>query len=216
MNIAEKAQRILDSVSSANQIMDSKLRTSYAPGDEVVKILKDKVTVEYNGMQVECSTSLYTLLKYGIIDVNDEELRNYGRIEEKLPEDLRKHFALIKEAIHYNGKSISIAERVLNDDGSEPKRLEEYGPLKNDYFWKRFKVIEDFLIENSLFLYDISNPRNMLVKNHNGRLIPVLFDYKMMGAKFFPLQLDLLFIAGRINKMTRRMQRVRDTYRIAD
>ena len=62
---------------------------------ECVKVLKPKLVKHYGSLKVNFPLYWYTLLKYGVSDLNEFELLNYRRLMKGLPSNASQFFAPI-------------------------------------------------------------------------------------------------------------------------
>jgi hypothetical protein len=198
---------IASSINPANKIGEGKYRDVYQVRGKALKILKPHV----HKFNLEFPTSVYTKLKFGIADFNQYEYHTYRKFIKEIPNKLKDRFAQIYWAGPYNGKSVSLSELVINSNGEVSESLSESGPVYDKNFWDAFNQVESLLLEKRIFLMDI-HAKNIMVKESEGKLAPVLIDYKRVGARTYPLQIWLLSQSRLAEKLKRKFQRLREEY----
>lgn len=197
-----------DYISLENKIGEGTYREVYRAGDKALKILKPHI----HKFNVDFPTSLFTKLEYGIADFNQYEYNTYQRFIKKIPEGLRGRFAKIYSAGCYNGRSASLSELITNENGGISKSLSKFGPVSDKNFWNEIDQLESLLLEKRIFLIDIRK-ENVMVKESEGKLTPVLFDYKRIGARTRPFQPWLrLFPSQLAEKVKIKFQELREEY----
>lgn len=148
-------------------------------------------------------------------DVNAADLRNYQRHFKKIPPHLRENFVRLHRVEGRGRTSVLYAEAVRDYDGTLSQPLEKTGRISNRSFWARYDEMVEWVVHQKIHLFDLTD-KNILVKwKSPTECTPVLIDYKIMGARHFPLQpwLWIPFFAG--NKVRRRAARNVMKYRVS-
>jgi len=188
-------------------------RDVYRYNEFAVKKSKPHVIRKILFVRIRVPSSLYTLLRFAIWDLNDYEYKQYRSIISKTPADLHQCFAKVYEPIKDGKTRYSINQLVTDDDGQVSKTLFEYGGINDKQFWNMVDDLEKLFLDKKIYYLSIG-PHNVCVNQQaDGRLIPVLVDYKRIGVRTFWHQL-LLYIPYFIRlKMRRRFQRMRQHVR---
>jgi hypothetical protein len=207
------AENIEKPINVSEKISEGVYRDVYRYNDYAVKKLKPVVTRKILLVRVRVPSSLYTLLRYAIRDLNEYEYKQYQSIISKTPARLHKCFAKVYEPIKDGKISYSINQLVMDDDERVSKSLAEYGGIDDEQFWNRLDDLEKLFLDKKIYYLGIG-PHNVCVNRQaDGHLLPVLVDYKRIGVRTFWHQL-LLYIPYFIRlKMRRRFQRMRQHFR---
>ncbi len=187
-------------------------RDVYRYTDFAVKKSKPHVVKKALFVNVPVPMSVYSLLRFGIRDLNEYEYNQYQSIISLTPVRLHRCFARVHNQIK-NGKACySINELVMDHDGQVSKTLFEYGKIEDEQFWKTLDDLENVFLDKKIYYLSIG-PHNICVnKQAGGQLVPVLIDYKRIGVRTFWHQL-LLYIPYFIRlKARRRFQRMRKRF----
>jgi hypothetical protein len=166
-----------------------------------IKTLKPARKKRYRFFEVSYPTSLYCLLRFGISNFNRYEEEQYRRLMKKVPEHLECHFAKV---LSCQGDTL-FQELIRDNSGSVSETLEQAINIPANY-WMRLHELMDFLISNDIFLFDIRAYNILVYRQSNEMAIPVLFDYKRIGARTYPLQPWLRFKWWARKKMRRRIK----------
>ena len=181
-------------------------------GRRVGKELKGHREKNYGPIKVRYPMKVYSRLKFGIGDLNKHEFKKYQDFIKKVPRKLRKNFGQI-EGIETRGKKTMLVMRsVKNFDGSLSKSMAETGPVKSKLFWQKIDQIEKFLLEERIpfFNYDINI---MVQQRKNGEAVPVVIDFKRIGARTYPFKPHLLFTKGAMKRVQKLFARLRKNYK---
>lgn len=195
----------------ASKIGEGKYREVFRHGDKVIKLLKPEVVKDYRLFCVNFPISTYTRYRFGIADFNEFEHDVYQGFIARVPVDLRDSFSHIHSVKRVGDRSILVADLVVNDDGSISKPLSNHGCVEQASFWSRLADLEEILVEEQIPLLDI-HAGNIIVKETDEGPVPVLIDFKRCGAQTYPFQLSLCFGSGIVKKMSRKFQRLKETY----
>jgi hypothetical protein len=200
-------------VKKVQRIGEGKYRVVSAFGfDKVAKTLKPARTKRYGFLPVNYSMWLYTPLKFGIRDINAHEQKNYKMILAQDPKGLRSSFAEILAVRKQRGKSVLVMKKVKDFNGETSKSLKETGPVKSRVFWRRIDKIENFFLEKKIPFFNL-NGENILVKKISGsEAIPVIVDYKRIGARTYPFQPHLLIKPIAMQRVKKRFRQIRENY----
>lgn len=202
---------VIDAVTQ--KIGEGRYREVYCIDDEfALKLLKPIVGKNYFGVHVEFPAQLYTSFKFGISDFNRFEYDAYHNFSSRIPSELRSSFAHIYRAGIFHGRSASLSDLIVDEDGSVSRPLSEHGAVGDPLFWKRMDAIETMLLDEKIRLADVAN-HNIVVQTVNGTHIPVLVDFKRYGRRTFPFQIWLVSERQLENKMRRRFQKMRDAHK---
>ena len=134
------------------------------------------------------------------------EARTYRR----LPPEIKPYFNPVLEA----EPQFVVTRMPLNPDGTPARSVHAHGRITSDGFWKHVKQIHRSLAHHRLWLFDVLNGRNMLVMERTpGDWRPLIVDYKRIGWKAFPWQVNLLLESERRRKLDRRYRTFLRRYR---
>ncbi len=203
----------IEILSNLNQkISEGVYREVYRYNGFAVKKAKRNITKTLLFIKVRIPTSLYTLVKFAIRDLNEYEYKQYRSIISKTPPNLHMCFAKIHKPIESNKTSYSINQLVMNDDGRISQTLLDYGKVNDKQFWSTIDELEKLFLENHIYYFSIGGYNICVNSQADGRLIPVLVDYKRIGIRTFWHQLPLYFPYFMKLKMRRRFQRLREEF----
>ena len=194
-------------ITPEKKIGEGSYREVYMVRNKAVKVLKHFIVKDYILFSIKYPTHYYTKLKFGIDDFNEHEFGNYSEL--KIPDEFKDNFAQIFGIEKNNGNSFSLCELILDSDGNVSKSVKEHKNIKDIDFWKNLDKLEEFLIDNRIYLMDI-RPENILAKEINGSFIPVIIDYKRVGPQTYPFQFLLKSTNGIENKIRRRFERLKE------
>ncbi len=140
-------------------------------------------------------------------NVNAEEFQLYKSLPGSLKEYLPSYMEMKDD--------ILIMERITDYDGNFSKTVLEYGRIENDNFWEETERIARILTEEKVWMFDIFHHGNNIVvkKISEDTFIPVLIDFKRVGWRAYPLQLNLLFEKEKRKKFRRRFGSFLKRYR---
>ncbi len=129
--------------------------------------------------------------------MNTEELAIYT----SLPAGLKPYFNPVLSAT----REYLVTARPLDYDGSHSRPVCDYGKVANDGFWEEVERIVHLLDEHRIWFFDtFLIGTNILVQRESeARWKPVIVDYKHLGWKAFPLQLNLLLRSEKRKKFFR-------------
>ncbi len=149
-----------------------------------------------------------SILWLGASDVNRAEWRNYNKYFTHVQRSLRESFAQLHHLETAKGVSVLYMEAVRDASGALSKTLEDTGPISSPSFWSRFDAMVEWLAQKRILVFDL-NPKNVLVKwKSKTECIPVLIDYKIVGARNYPLQPWLWIPSQAMKKMRRKANRI--------
>ena len=204
----------IEILSNLNQkISEGLYREVYRYNEFAVKKTKLYIAKKLLFIKVWIPTSLYTLVTFAIRDLNKYEYTQYQSIISKTPPDLHKCFARVFKPIEDNKTSFSINQLVIDDGGQISKTLLDYGKVNDKQFWNMIDELEKLFLENRIYYLSIGGYNICVNRQVDGRLIPVLVDYKRIGIRTFWYQLLLYFPYFMKLKMRRRFQRLREDFR---
>ncbi len=195
----------------AVKIGEGRYREVFRVGDYALKILKPHVRKNYGFFHVDFPSHLYTKHKFGIGDFNQFEYDMFRDFIERVPAELRERFAHIHSVGEIKGRSYSLSDMVINEDGSLSSTLTQHGELDNYDFWRQIDELEVVLAEKSIPIMDICG-ENIIVQEVDGKVAPVLIDFKRYGGRTYPVQIWLSSEKQLIRKMQRRFQKLRELY----
>jgi len=195
------------------KIGEGTFREVYRYNNFAIKTTKSHFTKKFLFIEVLVPTSLYILITYGIRNLSEYEYKQYQSIISKVPPDLHTCFAKVYKPLSVNKACYSINQLVIDDDGQLSKTIAEYGKVSDDHFWSVIDELETLFIEKHIYYFGIG-AFNVCVKLHaDGRIIPVLIDYKRIGIRTFWHQLLLHFPYFMKLKIRRRFQEMREKHR---
>ena len=193
------------------KIGEGKYRLVFKKGTRALKIMKDRVMKNYGPISICFPTELYVKYSFGISDFNKFEKRVYDEFIQKVPNEFKNRFVEIYSTGKFNGKSFSLSELIVNDDGNLSLPLSQNSGIKCFDFWKRIRELEEILIEEHIPLVDLHG-KNILVRKKEGKQIPVLIDFKIYGRITCPGQPWLRSEKKLAEKIHRKIQRLRNDY----
>ncbi len=140
-------------------------------------------------------------------DVNKEEFLTYS----SLPVELRPYFSPVVDL----KEDHLVAGRPVDFDGNPSRSLSEYGKVRNEYFWKDIDIIVSLFRKYDIWFFDAFRlGENVFVQKLTDKeWKPVIVDYKRLGWKSYPVQLNLLFNSERKKKFFRRLNRFEESFR---
>ncbi len=192
------------------KISEGRFRDVYRYNDLVIKKPKHYIIKTLLSIEVRIPTSLYTLVNYAIRDFNKYEYKQYQSIISKIPSDLHKCFAKVHKPVKYDKTCYSINQLVIDHGGQISQSLSEYGKVKDEEFWRLIDELEKRFLENRIWYFSVGSPNICVNRQADGRLIPVLIDYKRSGMRTFWSQLLLFFPYFSRQKMRRRFRKLRE------
>ncbi len=139
--------------------------------------------------------------------MNAEEYETYNR----LPELLKPYFNPVIDA----QPDYLVTARPLDYDGSHSRPVCDYGRVANKYFWKEVeKIIELFEAYNIWFFDAFQIGTNVFVQKLSPeKWKPIIVDYKRLGWKSYPVQLNLLVDSEKKKKFYRKYRRFVQSFR---
>lgn len=139
-------------------------------------------------------------------NIHQEEFETW----QLLPKEIKNYF----NPVFYANKCFSVCPRPVNYDGSYAQSLRHHKRIADEKFWEEISFIYRFIDQNQLWFLDIFNGYNTYIvdKGKEG-FSPLFVDYKQLGWKAFPLQLDLVFHIRRKEKLKRQYERLVRNYR---
>lgn len=192
------------------KISEGRFRYVYRYNGWAIKKPKPYIFKTLLSIKVRIPTSLYTLANYAIRDFSNYEYEQYQSIISKMPSDLHKCYAKVHRPIKNDKTCYSITQLVTDHGGQTSKTLSEYGTVKDEQFWSLIDEMEKRFSENRMYYFSVGPPNICVNRQADGRLIPVLIDYKRFGRRTFLWQ-PLLFIPYfSRRKMRRRFQKLRE------
>ncbi|MCR4325385.1 MAG: hypothetical protein NUV59_01085 [Patescibacteria group bacterium] len=171
----------------------SRYRDTFLVGpdkDHVAKTPKTSIEKKYSLGTVHYPSSAYTLLKFGKTNINEVDYENY----KALPSTVREQFAASTRII----QGVIVQERVMNFDGAPSLSVEEetreHGRIENTSFWEKIDELRRvFLAEERPLLGVFHRGSNILVRKASAEeWLPVIVDFKRLGARSYPLQPNLI------------------------
>lgn len=205
----------MENLNPENMVGEGKWREVFRISPDLcAKRIKKYHPKNYGPFKINFNANLYTLVRSFIKDYNCYELRQYNKIIVNVPAELKNSFADIK-GIENDEHGSMLIEEIINDyDGKVSKTMADAGAVKNDGFWRRMDKLREFLLGNGIYFLDLT-PGNIVVKQiDKDSKIPVLFDYKRMGYRAYPLQLNLLLKSERRKKLVKCFDRVYNKYKL--
>ncbi len=139
--------------------------------------------------------------------MNAEEYETYNR----LPELLKPYFNPVIDA----QRDYLVTARPLDYDGSHSRPVCDYGRVANKYFWKEVeKIVELFEVHNIWFFDAFQIGTNVFVQRLSPeKWKPIIVDYKRLGWKSYPVQVNLLFDSEKKRKFYRKYRRFVQSFR---
>ncbi len=195
------------------KISEGRYRDVYRYNELAIKKTKPHIIKKLLFIEVRIPTSLYTLVNYAIRDFNKYEYRQYQSIISKIPSDLHKCFAKVHKPIKNNKTCYSISQLEIDHGGQISKALSEYGKVNDEQFWSLIDELEKRFLENRIYYFGVGSSNICVDRQADGRLIPVLIDYKRFGIRTYWYQLLLFFPYFSRLKMRRRFQSLREHFK---
>ena len=208
------AENMEKSIDLNEKISEGAYRDVYRYNEFAVKKLKPHIIRKVLFVRTRVPSSLYTLLRFAIWDLSTYEYKQYQSIISKTPADLHQCFAKVHKPIKAGKITYSIHQLVTDQDGQVSKTLFEYGGIDDEQFWNMVDDLEKLFLDKKIYYLSIG-PHNVCANRQaDGRLIPVLVDYKRVGVRTFWHQI-LLYIPYFIKlKVRRRFRRMREHFRV--
>ena len=145
-------------------------------------------------------------LKYFRKKINLEEYETY----KGLPEEIKKFFNPVHEA----SENYVVTSMPLDYDGTPSLSLKKTNSVENKKFWDDVTYLFHFLIDNQIWFFDVFNGNNMFVlKQSKDDWVPIIIDYKQLGWKAFPWQVQLLLNSQKRKKLKRQYGRLVSKYK---
>lgn len=140
-------------------------------------------------------------------DLNTAEFNTYKR----LPEELKPYFNPVVEVC----RDYLITSRPLDYDGSHSRPVSDYGSIANNIFWEEVeKVVALFEKHNMWFFDAFQLGTNVFVQQlSDTHWRPIIIDYKRLGWRSYPIQLNLLLDTEKKKKFYRKYQRFVERFR---
>ncbi len=139
--------------------------------------------------------------------LNREEYDTFNR----LPEDLKPYFnPVIKVSEDY-----IVTARPLDFDGKHSKPVFEYGRISNETFWHEIDEMLKLFEKYNIWFFDaFLKGRNVFVKKRSeNEWVPIIVDYKRLGWKAYPVQINLLLDSEKKRKFYRYFKRFESNFR---
>lgn len=140
-------------------------------------------------------------------DINREEYDIYNR----LPEDLKPYF---NPVLKFSEDHL-ITSRPVDYNGSHSKPVCEYGRISNKLFWKEIDKVLGLFEKHNIWFFDaFLKGRNVFVKKLSEKeWVPIIVDYKRLGWKAYPVQINLLLDSEKKKKFYRYFKRFESKFR---
>ena len=139
--------------------------------------------------------------------MNREEYKTYQR----LPEALKPYFNPVIDA----GKNYLVTGRPMDFDGSHSRPVCAYGKISNDAFWKKMEKIISLFEHHNIWFFDAFQKGNNVfvqrISEHEWQ--PIIVDYKRIGWKSYPVQVNLLVDSEKKKKFYRKYTRFINHFR---
>ena len=167
---------------------------------------KKYLTRSFLGFNMQFDSTIYCRLLLGINDLNSFE---YSIIK-SLPHSMRN---FIPENISLEDNYLKM-DRSIDFDGTYSTVISSYGSVDNKRFWEHIESLNQCLISNNLWFLDIFNEGNNLLvyRKSEDEYIPIIIDFKRLGRKMYPFQLNLIFASEQKKKYLRRYQRFQNRF----
>ncbi|MFH0970197.1 MAG: hypothetical protein V1776_01925 [Candidatus Diapherotrites archaeon] len=197
---------------STRAIHDSGWRRVVYRGRKLLwKIQYPTHTMSILGRDYSVPMAVCGLKRFGSIDMNIAEWKNYTHYFQHVPPAFRKYFAPIQTIRRRKGNVFLGMEAVRNDDGTISQSLEHFGKVRDPVFWNHFHRLVEWLISRGIPFFDIRSP-NFLVQKKSGGLIPVLIDYKTASMNYYLFRPWYLVPALRADFMRKRLLSLEKQY----
>ncbi len=140
-------------------------------------------------------------------DINREEFDIYNR----LPDDLKPYFNPVLE---FTGDYL-VTSRPVDYDGKHSKPVCEYGKISNVLFWEEISKLLDLFEKHNIWFFDaFLKGRNVFVKKRSkDEWVPIIVDYKRLGWKAYPVQVNLVLDSEKRKKFYRYFRRFETNFR---
>ncbi len=204
----------IDKLSGLTEIInESRYRIAYRLDEFAIKKIKSHISIKILFINVHIPTPLFTLFRFGIRDFNEFEYDQFQSVISRIPADLHTCFAKAYRPIKADNTTYSINQLVINDDGMVSKMLREYGKVNDKQFWSTIDRLENLFLVHRIYFFGVGC-NNICVRQHaDGRVVPVLIDYKRVGIRTFWHQLWLFLPSVKELKLRRRFDRLRKRYK---
>jgi len=139
--------------------------------------------------------------------INEEEQKIY----DNLPKELKSYFNPIVAA----SRKKLVTVRPLDYDGQYSRPVSDYRAIPHEGFWQQVEEIVQLLDEHRMWFFDIFLlGTNIFVQRLSANeWKPVIVDYKHIGWKSFPMQVNLLFATEKRKKFYRSYRRFEARFR---
>ncbi|MDR4987245.1 MAG: hypothetical protein RG741_00220 [Bacteroidales bacterium] len=138
--------------------------------------------------------------------MNKEEYDIYHR----LPDEMKPYFNPVIEV----GDDYLVTGRPLDYDGSHSKPVVAYGKIAHRGFWQEIDKILLLFEKYNLWFYDTMKGRNLFVRKlSEDEWVPVIVDYKRLGWRSYPIQINLMFDSEKKRKCYRYLERFKKRYK---
>ncbi len=139
--------------------------------------------------------------------MNQEELKTYRN----LPVELKEYFNPIIDA----SQDYLVTGRPMDFDGTYSRPVCAYGKVSNEIFWKEVEQVVFLLDKHKIWFFDTFQiGTNILVQRlSETEWKPVIIDYKHLGWRAFPMQLNLLLNSEKRRKFYRCYRRFEKKFR---
>lgn len=133
-----------------------------------------------------------------------------ARVFRRVPQEIRPYFNPVLEA----EPEYVITRMPQNADGTTARSLHSHGRIANVGFWNHVERIHYTLAQHRLWLFDVLNGHNLFVVEKSAQdWRPLIVDYKRIGWRAFPWQVNLLLESERRRKLDRRYRTLLARYR---
>lgn len=185
-----------------------RFREIFVVGDDratVAKVPRASIKKRYPFGEMSIPAAPYVLLKFGVVNVNEVDHRNYLA----LPEIVRTLYAPSTRML----KGVLVQERVLDFDGSPSLSVDEYvakhGRIVNKHFWEEVRCLKDLLLTERVYLLGaFYGGSNIMIKRLSPTdWRPILIDFKRLGNRSYPFQPHLSLRSNLEKKFIRQYAR---------
>lgn len=164
------------------------------------------------GMRLHIPLALRSLRKFGRFSANRAEWINYTRYFTHVPTTLRDSFARVLELTKERGKNVLYMEPVVDFDGTISRSVLEYQRVHDLSFWRKLDEAVEYMAQQGIAHYGLKGPNILVRRKSETELVPVIIDYKLIGAGRYPRQPWLWFGNNAVNKMRRKYERFKREY----
>jgi hypothetical protein len=195
-------------------IGETKYRIAYRYKNLAIKRTKSHVPKRVLGKEFRVPVSLYTMIRFAIANLSAFEYDQYCWLSSRIPKDFQHHLARAYPPVSANDHCYAVNELVVNDDGSVSKMLRSFGPTDDTRFWADIDRLEKLFLQEKIYFFGIGCNNICVREKADGRLIPVLIDYKRIGIRTFWQQFWLLLPGVKSLKLKRRFNKIRRRFQL--